>query len=147
MAMLEALRVLANEKDVPYQSLLKVDLAERIAQERAPARQRRRASVQRSLLQSGAFGRALRESCWSARCRSVASKPYKRPRRFGISRGVAFGWAATGVERTPAVGGIRRHPGITRRANHARSCGPGAMASWPPCGGRPHHSARITAPS
>jgi hypothetical protein len=147
MAMLEALRVLANEKDVPYQSLLKVDLAERIAQERAPARQRRRASVQRSLLQSGAFGRALRESCWSARCRSVASKPYKRPRRFGISRGVAFGSAATGVERTPAVGGIRRHPGITRRANHARSCGPGAMASWPPCGGRPHHSARITAPS
>lgn len=33
-AMLEALRVLANERDVPYQSLLKVYLAERIAQER-----------------------------------------------------------------------------------------------------------------
>ncbi|WKW13523.1 BrnA antitoxin family protein [Pseudogemmatithrix spongiicola] len=44
-AMLEELRVLANEKDVPYQSLLKVYLAERIAQERKPARQRRRASV------------------------------------------------------------------------------------------------------
>lgn len=44
-AMLEELRVLANEKDVPYQSLLKVYLAERIAEERRPARQRRRASV------------------------------------------------------------------------------------------------------
>lgn len=43
-AMLEALRVLANERDVPYQSLLKVYLAERIAQERRPSR-RRRASV------------------------------------------------------------------------------------------------------
>lgn len=46
-AKLEARRVLANEKDVPSQSLLEVYLAERIAQERAPARQRRRASVQR----------------------------------------------------------------------------------------------------
>lgn len=44
-AMLEELRVLANERDVPYQSLLKVYLAERIAQERKPARTRRRASV------------------------------------------------------------------------------------------------------
>jgi predicted DNA binding CopG/RHH family protein len=44
-AMLEELRVLANERDVPYQSLLKVYLAERIAQERKPARQHRRASV------------------------------------------------------------------------------------------------------
>jgi predicted DNA binding CopG/RHH family protein len=44
-AMLEALRVLANERDVPYQSLLKVYLAERIAEERRPARRRRRASV------------------------------------------------------------------------------------------------------
>ena len=43
-ALLEALRVLANERDVPYQSLLKVYLAERIAEERRPAR-RRRASV------------------------------------------------------------------------------------------------------
>lgn len=43
-AMLEELRVLANERDVPYQSLLKVYLAERIAEERRPAR-RRRASV------------------------------------------------------------------------------------------------------
>lgn len=44
-AMLEELRVLANERDVPYQSLLKVYLAERIAQERKPARARRRAGV------------------------------------------------------------------------------------------------------
>jgi predicted DNA binding CopG/RHH family protein len=44
-AMLEELRALANERDVPYQSLLKVYLAERIAQERKPARQRRRASL------------------------------------------------------------------------------------------------------
>ena len=44
-AMLEELRVLANERDVPYQSLLKVYLAERIAQERRHARRRRRASV------------------------------------------------------------------------------------------------------
>jgi predicted DNA binding CopG/RHH family protein len=44
-AMLEELRVLANERDVPYQSLLKVYLAERIAQERKAARTRRRASV------------------------------------------------------------------------------------------------------
>ena len=44
-AMLDELRVLANERDVPYQSLLKVYLAERIAQERKPARLRRRAST------------------------------------------------------------------------------------------------------
>lgn len=44
-SMLEELRVLANERDVPYQSLLKVYLAERIAQERKPARSRRRAGV------------------------------------------------------------------------------------------------------
>ena len=37
--------MLANERDVPYQSLLKVYLAERIAQERRPARVGRRASV------------------------------------------------------------------------------------------------------
>jgi predicted DNA binding CopG/RHH family protein len=45
--LLNDLRVLANERDVPYQSLLKVYLAERIAKERhAPrARQRRRASA------------------------------------------------------------------------------------------------------
>jgi predicted DNA binding CopG/RHH family protein len=44
--MLDELRVLANERDVPYQSLLKVYLAERIAEERRPARRsRRRASV------------------------------------------------------------------------------------------------------
>ena len=43
--MLEELRVLANERDVPYQSLLKAYLADRIAQERQPARARRRTSV------------------------------------------------------------------------------------------------------
>ncbi len=40
------------------------------------------------------------------------------------------------MARPPAVGGVGRHPGITRRAKRARSCGPGAMASWPLCGGR-----------
>lgn len=34
--MLDELKVLANQRDVPYQSLLKVYLAERIAAERAP---------------------------------------------------------------------------------------------------------------
>jgi predicted DNA binding CopG/RHH family protein len=38
-AMLEDLKSLANEQDVPYQSLLKVFLAERIAQERLRRRQ------------------------------------------------------------------------------------------------------------
>jgi len=33
-ALLEALKALANERDVPYQSLLKIFLAERIARER-----------------------------------------------------------------------------------------------------------------
>ena len=33
-AMIEDLKVLANRRDVPYQSLLKVFLAERLAQER-----------------------------------------------------------------------------------------------------------------
>jgi predicted DNA binding CopG/RHH family protein len=44
-AMLDQLRVLANARDVPYQSLLKVYLAERIAQEQpvVPARRRRSA--------------------------------------------------------------------------------------------------------
>ncbi|MFQ5743429.1 MAG: BrnA antitoxin family protein [Acidobacteriota bacterium] len=36
-SMLEELKVLANERDVPYQSLLKVFLAERIDQERRSA--------------------------------------------------------------------------------------------------------------
>ncbi|HAM34474.1 MAG TPA: hypothetical protein DEB40_09940 [Elusimicrobia bacterium] len=35
-AMLEELRLLANKRDVPYQSLLKIFLAERIAQELRP---------------------------------------------------------------------------------------------------------------
>ena len=39
--MLEELRVLANERDVPYQSLLMVYLAERIAAECPVARRRR----------------------------------------------------------------------------------------------------------
>ena len=41
-ALLDDLRSLANQRDVPYQSLLKVYLAERIAQERRPSRHRRR---------------------------------------------------------------------------------------------------------
>ena len=40
VSMIEDLKVLANRRDVPYQSLLKVFLAERLAQERLP-RQRR----------------------------------------------------------------------------------------------------------
>jgi predicted DNA binding CopG/RHH family protein len=35
-SMIEDLKVLANRRDVPYQSLLKVFLAERLARERAP---------------------------------------------------------------------------------------------------------------
>lgn len=35
VAMIEDLKLLANQRDVPYQSLLKVFLAERLAQERA----------------------------------------------------------------------------------------------------------------
>ena len=41
--LLDELRVLANQRDVPYQSLLKVYLAERVAEERrakSPRRQR-----------------------------------------------------------------------------------------------------------
>ena len=34
VSMIEALKVLANRRDVPYQSLLKVFLAERLARER-----------------------------------------------------------------------------------------------------------------
>ena len=37
-SMIEDLKVLANQRDVPYQSLLKVFLAERIDRERKPAR-------------------------------------------------------------------------------------------------------------
>jgi predicted DNA binding CopG/RHH family protein len=36
VAMIEDLKMLANRRDVPYQSLLKVFLAERLAQERRP---------------------------------------------------------------------------------------------------------------
>ena len=36
--LLEELKTLANERDVPYQSLLKVFLAERVARERRPVR-------------------------------------------------------------------------------------------------------------
>jgi predicted DNA binding CopG/RHH family protein len=45
--LLDDLRILANERDVPYQSLLKVYLAERIAKERGArgARRPRRASA------------------------------------------------------------------------------------------------------
>lgn len=38
VAMIEDLKLLANKRDVPYQSLLKVFLAERLAQERRPLR-------------------------------------------------------------------------------------------------------------
>jgi predicted DNA binding CopG/RHH family protein len=38
VAMVEDLKILANQKDVPYQSLLKVFLAERVDQERRLAR-------------------------------------------------------------------------------------------------------------
>jgi len=37
VSMIEDLKVLANSRDVPYQSLLKVFLAERLAQERRAA--------------------------------------------------------------------------------------------------------------
>jgi hypothetical protein len=37
--MIEDLKVLANRRDVPYQSLLKVFLAERLARERQPWRE------------------------------------------------------------------------------------------------------------
>jgi predicted DNA binding CopG/RHH family protein len=37
-SMLEEIKALANERDVPYQSLMKVFLAERIARERAARR-------------------------------------------------------------------------------------------------------------
>lgn len=40
--LLDELRTLANQRDVPYQSLLKVYLAERVAQERRLASPRRR---------------------------------------------------------------------------------------------------------
>ena len=39
--MLEELKTLANETDVPYQSLMKVYLAERIARERGSRRKMR----------------------------------------------------------------------------------------------------------
>ncbi len=68
--------------------------------------------------------------------RRIVDPPRLKFRLFGVSRGVAFGWAAAGIARPPAVGGVRRHPGITRRAKRARSCGPGGMASCPPCEGR-----------
>ena len=44
-ALLEELKTLANERDVPYQSLLKVFLAERVARERGPKRSRAKADV------------------------------------------------------------------------------------------------------
>jgi predicted DNA binding CopG/RHH family protein len=44
--LLDDLRVLANQRDVPYQSLLKVYLSERVAEERrAKSRRRQRASA------------------------------------------------------------------------------------------------------
>jgi len=43
--LLNELRTLANERDVPYQSLLKVFLAERVAKERDRSRRKLRASA------------------------------------------------------------------------------------------------------
>jgi predicted DNA binding CopG/RHH family protein len=40
VAMVEDLKILANQRDVPYQSLMKVFLAERVEQERRPGRKR-----------------------------------------------------------------------------------------------------------
>jgi predicted DNA binding CopG/RHH family protein len=40
VAMVEDLKILANQRDVPYQSLLKVFLAERVEQERRLKRKR-----------------------------------------------------------------------------------------------------------
>lgn len=40
VSMVEDLKVLANQRDVPYQSLMKVFLAERVAQERTARRKR-----------------------------------------------------------------------------------------------------------
>lgn len=40
VSMVEDLKILANQRDVPYQSLMKVFLAERVAEERAPKRKR-----------------------------------------------------------------------------------------------------------
>lgn len=44
-ALLEDLKVLANERDVPYQSLMKIFLAERVARERSGMRDRRDRTV------------------------------------------------------------------------------------------------------
>jgi predicted DNA binding CopG/RHH family protein len=40
VAMVEDLKILANQRDVPYQSLMKVFLAERMEQERSTKRRR-----------------------------------------------------------------------------------------------------------
>ena len=40
VAMVEDLKILANQRDVPYQSLMKVFLAERMEQERSAKRRR-----------------------------------------------------------------------------------------------------------
>lgn len=40
VSMVEDLKILANQRDVPYQSLMKVFLAERVAQERTSKRRR-----------------------------------------------------------------------------------------------------------
>lgn len=40
VSMVEDLKILANQRDVPYQSLMKVFLAERVARERAAKRRR-----------------------------------------------------------------------------------------------------------
>ncbi len=52
LGMLDELRALANQRDVPYQSLLKVYLADRIAEEKQQYRTRRRKPAGAHALQS-----------------------------------------------------------------------------------------------
>ena len=46
-AMIAELKLLANKRDVPYQSLLKVFLADRIREELAPAKRSRQTSTEK----------------------------------------------------------------------------------------------------
>lgn len=41
VAMVEDLKILANQRDVPYQSLMKIFIAERVEQERSAAKKKR----------------------------------------------------------------------------------------------------------
>jgi len=71
---LEELKQLANRKDVPYQSLLKMLLAESLARERRPARRKRSAvSLQRL--------RAARTKAGLSVKKSTPRRRRKRPQR------------------------------------------------------------------